>query len=81
MNEMQEKLRQAKEQMQGIGRAVHERIPEGFGFFVMVFPFGGPDEGRANYVSNGQRKDIINAMKEFIIRCGYEEDWLKNLEP
>jgi len=65
--------------MRDIGHAVKERIPEGFGFFVLVFPFDGPDKGRANYISNGQRQDVINAMKEFLIRCGAAEDWMKHL--
>lgn len=65
--------------MNDIGQAVNERIPDGFGFFVMVFPFEN-DDGRANYVSNGKREDVVNAMKEFIIRAGAEEDWMKHIK-
>lgn len=67
-----------RDRMQDIAHAVDERIPEGFGFMVLVFPFGA-DDGRANYVSSGQRADVIRAMKEFIIKAGAGEDWMKHL--
>ena len=63
-----------------IAHAVNERLPEGFGFFVLVFPFGEHNGARANYVSNASRADIVNVMKEFLIRSGAGEDWLKNLK-
>jgi len=66
-----------REIMQDIAKDVKERIPEGHGFFVLVYPFEGFD-GRANYVSNGKREDVINSMKEFIIKCGHGEDWMKH---
>ena len=65
--------------MQLIAKTVKEQLPQGFGFFIMVFPFGDV-EGRANYVSDGNREDVIKMMKEFIIRCGYEEDWMKHID-
>lgn len=37
------------------------------GFALLVFPFG--DTGRTNYISNAERKDMLNAMKEFIARA------------
>lgn len=55
-----------KDQMKQIGRLVDNEIPVGYGFLVLVFPFGGPDEGRANYVSNANRSDIKKVMAEFI---------------
>lgn len=58
---------------------IEKHLPEGVGFFVMVFPFNGVD-GRTNYCSNGQRKDVLNCMKEFIIRSGAEENWMKHLD-
>jgi hypothetical protein len=38
------------------------------GFIVMMFPFGGPNKGRCNYISNAERKDVIIMLKEQIAR-------------
>jgi hypothetical protein len=38
------------------------------GFALLVFPFGGPEGARTNWVSNGQRKDMLVALKEIIAR-------------
>lgn len=64
--------------MQDIAHAVNERLPDGYGFMVLVFPFNS-SEGRANYVSNGKREDVVNAMKEWLIKAGHDEDWMKHL--
>lgn len=37
------------------------------GFVLLVFPFGSND-GRCNYISNADRKDIVTMMKEQIKR-------------
>ena len=37
-----------------------------WGFLVLVFPFG--KQGRANYISNAKREDVISLMKEQIAR-------------
>jgi hypothetical protein len=37
------------------------------GFVLLVFPFG-EGEGRCNYISNGDRKDIVTMFKEQIKR-------------
>lgn len=38
------------------------------GFVLLVFPFTGPDgqkyDGRANYISNANRADIVTLLKE-----------------
>lgn len=41
---------------------------EKLGFALLIFPFGDAPEGRVNYISNAQRKDMIVALKEFIAR-------------
>lgn len=42
--------------------------PKKTGFVLLVFPFDGPEGQRTNYVSNGQRQDIIVALKEIVAR-------------
>lgn len=69
-----------RERMQAVAKAVERELPEGWGYFVLAFPFGEGADHRADYVSNAQRKDVLNVMKEFLIRNGAEEDWMKHLE-
>lgn len=38
------------------------------GFCLLVFPFGGPEGARTNYVSNAERADIIAMLKEITAR-------------
>ena len=38
------------------------------GFALLVFRFGDIKDGRVNYISNGQREDVITSMKELIAR-------------
>lgn len=71
-------MEDTREQMQEIAKDVKKHLPEGFGFFVLVFPFNDAN-GRANYVSDGKREDVIKSMKEFIIKAGHSEDWMKHL--
>jgi hypothetical protein len=37
------------------------------GFILMVFPFGNTD-GRANYISNAERTDVVTMLKEQLAR-------------
>ena len=40
----------------------------------------GEDPGqRVIYASNADRKDAVNALKEWLIKSGAEEDWMKHL--
>lgn len=39
------------------------------GFVLLTFPFGdAPENNRINYISNGDRRDIIVALKEIVAR-------------
>ena len=66
-----------RRKMQGLARFVKDELPPGWGFVLMVFPFGEPP-GRMNYVSNGKREDVVPAMKEFIQRT--EGTWGDDIE-
>lgn len=56
--------------MAKFGEILTEFLP-GYGFFLMIFEFN--TEGRANYISNAERADVIKAMKEFMERT--ENAW------
>ena len=39
------------------------------GFVLLSFEFGATEGGRVNYISNAERPEMLNAMKEFIARA------------
>jgi hypothetical protein len=43
------------------------------GFLLMVFPFDS-NEGRANYISNAERKDVVVMLKEQLARFEGQPD-------
>lgn len=55
-----------KGKMQGIARKVETELPKGFGFVVLAFPFGENEDNEMIYISNANRQDVIESMKEFI---------------
>lgn len=67
---------QYREQMKALGRAIGEIFNgEGVpmsehkvGFFLMVYPHGDDFDGRANYISNSDRRDIVTLLKEMTAR-------------
>lgn len=62
-----------KDLMQSMASALDQVLnetgkPKKNGFVLLVFPFDEPEGQRTNYVSNGQRQDIIVALKEIVSR-------------
>jgi hypothetical protein len=62
------------EQMRAMGRSIDEVFngkkrgkDRTVGFILMVFPLDN-HAGRANYISNAERKDVVTMMKEQIKR-------------
>ena len=49
-----------------IGKTIARELPPGWGFTLLLFSFG--EGGSTFYISNAQRADMIEAMKEFIER-------------
>lgn len=49
--------------MRDIADNVKENVGDGFGFMVMVFPFG-EDTRAAHYISNAKREDMIKTLRE-----------------
>lgn len=47
-----------------LGHAIGVGVPPGYGYVLLIFTFGGP--GSMFYISNGEREDMIKAMREFI---------------
>ena len=49
-----------------IGKRIAASLPEGTGFALLVFEFG--QTGNLAWISNGERTDMLNALREFIVR-------------
>ena len=60
--------------------AVKAKLPDNTGFILLAFPFNGEGDKRLAYISNAQRTDAINALKEWLLKCGAAEDWMKHIK-
>ncbi len=70
-----------REYLKDMGRTLAARLPDNHGFLLLTFPFGeGGDGGRIAYMSNAQRSDAINVIKEFLLKAGAAEDWMKHIK-
>ena len=63
---LEKKQFKVKARLQNIARTIDDRLPDGFGFCLLTFPFGEHENAELMYVSNANRKDIVKAMKEWI---------------
>jgi hypothetical protein len=54
--------RVAEGTLQSLARRIDKALPEGICFALVTFTVG--DGGYAGYVSNGQRADMIKALRE-----------------
>lgn len=45
------------------------RDPKRIGFVLLMAEFGKIEGGRVNYISNGERSDMIAMMKEWLARA------------
>lgn len=68
-----------KQYLQLAAKAVQEKLPDHHGFIFMAVPMEGGD-GRLKYISSLKREDAINILKEWLIKCGHAEDWMKHIK-
>lgn len=55
-----------KNDLQKLAEIIDEKLPVGYGFCLLTFPFYKEEDERLQYVSNGRREDIVEAMEEWI---------------
>lgn len=58
---------EVKTSLRAIGKVIDEALPDGWGFALLVFTFGG---GTMTYISNADRQDMLKAMQEFLQKQG-----------
>jgi hypothetical protein len=70
-----------KEYLTRMANELKKFLPPGHGFILLTFPFGEPKpDNRMHYISNATRESAINNLKEFLIKAGHEEDWMKHIK-
>lgn len=57
--------------LQKLAQHIDKELPPNHGFVLLAFPF--TDDSRLQYVSNCDRRDVVEAMKEFIAKT--EASW------
>ena len=55
-----------EEEARSLGRVIKDVMPEGIGYFLLMFTFG--EGGWATFVSNAEREDMIKAIEELLQR-------------
>lgn len=63
--------------MREISEGVKAKLPDNWGFLLLAFTFG--PKGQLVYSSNARREDAIATLKEFLLKAGAAEDWMKHL--
>lgn len=70
-----------KHYLQTAAERIEHALPDNQGFLLLTIPFNctDPEKNRTAYVSNCSRDDAIKMLKEFLFRCGHEEEWMKHI--
>lgn len=59
---------------------IKARLPDNYGFILMATPFNKEGDCRLVYTSNIRREDAIAMLKEWLLKCGAAEDWMKHIQ-
>lgn len=69
-----------KQYLREMADVLKAKLPDNHGFILLTFPFGDDPGQRYQYISNAVREDAINALKEFLLKAGAAEDWMKHIK-
>ena len=64
-------LKETEEILKSEGKRISKKFP-GMGFLLIMFEFSSP--GVANYISNGRREDMVEALREAANRLEKSQD-------
>lgn len=68
-----------KQYLREMADVLKAKLPDNHGFILLTFPYGDDPGGRLTYTSTARREDALSAMKEFMLKAGAHEDWMKHL--
>lgn len=60
-------------------KAASDKLPDGYAFLLLAAPVEQQGDKRMVYASNMKREDALNILKEFLLKCGAAEDWMKHI--
>ena len=69
-----------KEYLREAARAIEAKLPDHYGFILLAWPFGESDSNRLVYISSMRREDAVNVLKEWLLKAGAAEDWMKHIQ-
>jgi len=69
-----------REYLQLAANAIKARLPDNHAFILLVAPVGDQPNNRLMYVSDMHREDAINVIKEWLLKAGAAEDWMKHIK-
>jgi hypothetical protein len=70
----------SKDFLKLMAQELEAKLPDQWGFLLLAAPYGEGGHNRCVYTSTMQREDALRLMKEFIIKCGAGEDWMKHIK-
>jgi len=57
-------------ELQAIAKIIDDRIPDGWGFGLILFEFGHKTGEPLLWISNARREDMIETMREYVEKRG-----------
>jgi hypothetical protein len=69
-----------KQYLELCARLIDDRLPDNHGFILLVAPFGEGPDNRLRYVSSMSREDALSVLKEWLLKCGAAEDWMRHIK-
>lgn len=57
-------------ELQALAKMINDKLPEGWGFGLMIFEFNREPGSPLLWVSSGKREDMIENMREYIEQRG-----------
>lgn len=57
-------------ELQAMAKEIDGRLPEGWGFGLIIFEFNREPGGPLLWVSSGTREDMIETMREYVEKRG-----------
>jgi hypothetical protein len=66
--------------LQDTADIVKARLPDNYGFLILAAPFNNQGDSRLVCTSNIRREDAINMVKEWLLKAGAAEDWMRHIK-
>lgn len=68
-----------KDYLRQAAKAVEAKLPDNHGFILLVAPWGNSN-GRLTYISSLERESALSLLKEWLLKAGAAEDWMKHIK-